>query len=62
MSYTTASAPAAAQGGVPAEVGSIDTLFSAAPVNDALNPLAVAFDGGYVAGHGSIDDLFAGGR
>ena len=62
MSYTTASAPAAAPGGIPAEVGSIDTLFSAAPINDALNPLAVAFDGGYVAGQGSIDDLFAGGR
>jgi tetratricopeptide (TPR) repeat protein len=62
MSYTSASAPAAAAGSVPAEVGSIDTLFSSAAVNDALNPLAVAFDGGYVAGQGSIDNLFAGGR
>jgi tetratricopeptide (TPR) repeat protein len=62
-SYST-SAPEASGGsaGVPAEVGSIDLLFSSAPVSDALNPLAVAFDGGYVAGQGSIDDLFSGNR
>jgi hypothetical protein len=47
---------------VPAEVGSIDMLFSSEPLSDSLNPLAVAFDGGYVAGQGSIDELFAGGR
>jgi tetratricopeptide (TPR) repeat protein len=47
---------------VPSEVGSIDMLFSAQPVGGGLNPLAVAFDGGYVAGQGSIDDLFSGAR
>jgi hypothetical protein len=44
---------------VPAEVGSIDMLFSADSVSDVLTPLAVAFDGGYVAGQGTIDELFA---
>ena len=59
-SYSTAAAPVA--GTVPAEAGSIDLLFSSGAVTDSLNPLAVAFDGGYVAGQGSVDDLFAGGR
>ena len=62
-SYATPAAPVpSGAGGVPAEVGSIDLLFSAAPVSDSLNPLAVAFDGGYVAGQGSIDVLFSGQR
>ena len=59
-SYTMQIAPAPGASTVPAEVGSIDLLFSSEPVSDSLNPLAVAFDGGYVAGQGSIDDLFAG--
>jgi hypothetical protein len=46
---------------VPAESGSIDMMFSSDGVGDSLTPLAVAFDGGYVAAQGSIDDLFAGG-
>jgi hypothetical protein len=59
-SYASAATPAA--GTVPAEAGSIDLLFSSEAVTDSLNPLAVAFDGGYVAAQGSVDDLFAGGR
>jgi hypothetical protein len=55
-------APPIAAATVPAEAGSIDMLFSAAAVSADLNSLAVAFDGGYVAGQGSIDELFAGGR
>jgi cytochrome c-type biogenesis protein CcmH/NrfG len=42
------------------ERGSIDVLFSAA-ASDELIPLATAFDGGYVAPQGSIDEVFAGG-
>ena len=52
------SAPSA--GGAPTEVGSIDLLFAAEPVAGPLGPLAVAFDGGYVASQGTIDDLFSG--
>jgi tetratricopeptide (TPR) repeat protein len=52
-----AGAPSA---GAPTEVGSIDLLFTAEPVAGPLGPLAVAFDGGYVAGQGTIDDLFSG--
>ena len=59
--YATAVA-ATVTPGVPAEVGSIDMLFSRDDVSDSLNPLAVAFDGGYVASQGSIDDLFGAGR
>jgi tetratricopeptide (TPR) repeat protein len=45
--------------GVASEVGSIDTLFNVdSPA--ALSPLAVAFDGGHVASHGTIDALFSG--
>jgi tetratricopeptide (TPR) repeat protein len=47
--------------GAPGEVGSIDLLFSSESVADALSPLAVAFDGGYVAPRGDIDAVFAGG-
>lgn len=61
-SYSAATAQPAPTGGVPAEAGSIDLLFTTTPVSDSLNPLAVAFDGGYVAGQGSIDDLFSGTR
>jgi tetratricopeptide (TPR) repeat protein len=43
------------------DVGSIDTLFSATPVADEITSLAAAFDGGYVAPTGSIDEVFAGG-
>jgi tetratricopeptide (TPR) repeat protein len=50
-----------AQASLPAEVGSIDMLFSASPVAGALSPLAMAFDGGYVATQGSVDALFSGG-
>jgi hypothetical protein len=57
-SYAT---PGATQASPPGEVGSIDMLFSASPVAGALSPLAVAFDGGYVATQGSVDALFAGG-
>jgi hypothetical protein len=60
-SYASAP-PGSAAPSVPAEVGSIDMLFSADPVGGGLNPLAIAFDGGYVAGQGSIDDLFARGQ
>ena len=56
-SYSTAPAPAGAS--IPAEVGSIDMLFSTQPVAEGLDPLAAAFDGGYVAATGSIDDVFA---
>ena len=47
--------------GVPAEVGSIDMLFTAEPMAGELDPLAAAFDGGYVATRGTIDEVFAGG-
>ena len=47
-------------GGPSGELGSIDILFSADAVVDGLTPLAVAFDGGYVAPLGSIDAVFAG--
>jgi hypothetical protein len=50
-------------GGGQGEIGSIDILFSAESVTDALGPLAAAFDGGYVAQPGSVDAVFAtGGR
>jgi len=42
------------------ERGSIDTLFSTDAVEE-MSPLAAAFDGGYVAPAGSIDDVFTGG-
>jgi tetratricopeptide (TPR) repeat protein len=61
-SATYTVAPQSAASRVPAETGSIDMLFSTAAITDALNPLAVAFDGGFVAGQGSIDDLFSGSR
>ncbi|HET9424645.1 MAG TPA: tetratricopeptide repeat protein [Gemmatimonadaceae bacterium] len=48
--------------GAAGEIGSIDMLFSASSVADALSPLAVAFDGGYVAAPGDIDALFAEGN
>jgi tetratricopeptide (TPR) repeat protein len=51
-------APASASGG---ELGSIDILFTAGSVPEELDALAAAFDGGYVAATGSIDDVFAGG-
>ena len=50
----------AAPGGAVGEIGSIDMLFSTESVADALSPLAVAFDGGYVASQGDIDELFGG--
>jgi tetratricopeptide (TPR) repeat protein len=56
--YSTAAAVASSST-IPAEVGSIDMLFSADPVPSGLDPLAAAFDGGYVASQGSIDDVFA---
>ena len=59
-SYTMPTAPMATT--LPAEVGSIDLLFSAEGVTDSLNPLAVAFDGGYVSAPGSINEVFSGGR
>jgi hypothetical protein len=59
-SYTTASATPATPPSMPGEVGSIDLLFSTQAVTDPLSPLAVAFDGGYVAAQGTVDDLFAG--
>lgn len=43
------------------ESGSIDVLFGQESVAEALSPLAVAFDGGYVATSGNLDELFAGG-
>ncbi|MEO5567084.1 MAG: hypothetical protein ABIR92_01240, partial [Gemmatimonadaceae bacterium] len=48
-------------GRTPSEVGSIDMLFASESVGDTLTPLAVAFDGGYVATTGNIDELFGGG-
>jgi tetratricopeptide (TPR) repeat protein len=56
-SYASFAVPAPA---MPAEVGSIDMLFSADPVATALDPLAAAFDGGFVATRGTIDDVFTG--
>ena len=50
-----------ANGVAPGEIGSIDILFATEVVAEALNPLAVAFDGGYVATAGNIDELFTGG-
>lgn len=47
--------------GTPSEVGSIDLLFASESVGDPPTPLAVAFDGGYVATQGNIDELFGGG-
>ena len=46
---------------MPAEVGSIDMLFSTDAVATALDPLAAAFDGGFVATRGTIDDVFTAG-
>jgi hypothetical protein len=60
-SASYSAAPASSAPAVPAETGSIDMLFASDGVADALTPLAVAFDGGYVAAQGSIDELFAGG-
>ena len=59
-SASFASASSGGGANVPAEVGSIDMLFTTEPVTGALSPLAVAFDGGYIAGQGRIDDLFSG--
>jgi hypothetical protein len=41
-------------------MGSIDILFASEGIAEPLSPLAVAFDGGYVATAGSIDELFGG--
>jgi hypothetical protein len=48
----------AASGPTPGEVGSVDMLFSNEVVGDGLDPLAVAFDGGFVASRGTLDELF----
>jgi hypothetical protein len=49
-------------GGPVGESGSIDTLFGATVAEDGMTPLAAAFDGGFVATTGTIDDLFAAGQ
>ena len=57
-----AQAPEGAGDGAVGEIGSIDMLFSTQAVAESLSPLAVAFDGGYVASQGDIDELFGASR
>jgi hypothetical protein len=43
------------------EAGSIDLLFAAQAATEDLDQLAAAFDGGYVAARGTVDEVFGGG-
>jgi hypothetical protein len=53
---------AAAEGQISSgEAGSIDVLFAAQTATEDLDQLAAAFDGGYVAARGTVDEVFGGG-